>query len=150
ASYLGDPAQLTAKQMDAWAGDFDSWAICDTVCFHLFDRTALAWPRVHAWASARAELKKRAAFALLWGLTVHDKSADDAQFLKCLPLIERAAEDERDYVKKGVDMALRALGKRNPQLGAAVVELARRMSESDSASQAGIGRSALRELAKRR
>lgn len=114
ASYVGDPALLTAKQMDAWASDFDNWAVCDTVCFHLFDRTPLAWPRVFAWAGARAEFKKRAAFALLWGLTVHDKTAKDAQFLACLTLIERGAEDERDYVKKAVDMALRALGKRNP------------------------------------
>jgi 3-methyladenine DNA glycosylase AlkD len=148
ASYVGDPALLTAKQMDAWASDFDSWAVCDTVCFHLFDRTPLAWPRAHTWAGARAEFKKRAAFALLWGLTVHDKTAKDALFLQCLPLIERGAEDERDYVKKGVDMALRALGKRNLKLRAAAIELAQGMSQSKLGAQAWIGRSALRELRK--
>lgn len=148
ASYIGDASVLTTKQMDAWASDFDNWAICDTVCFHLFDRTPLAWPRVHAWATARAEFKKRAAFALLWGLSVHDKQAGDARFLECLPLIERAAEDERDYVKKAVDMALRALGKRNPALRAAALELAQRMSESERGAQAWIGRSARRELGK--
>ena len=149
ASYIGDASVLTAKQMDAWAGDFDNWAICDTVCFHLFDRTPLAWPRVHAWASARAEFKKRAAFALLWGLSVHDKTAEDARYLECLPLLRHGAEDERDYVKKAVDMALRTLGKRNPTLRAAALELAREMSESQLGTQAWIGRSTLRELGKR-
>jgi len=151
ASFIGDPSALTAKQMDAWASDFDNWAICDTVCFHLFDRTPLAWPRVHAWASARAEFKKRAAFALIWGLSVHDKTAEEARFLECFPLIERASEEDREYVRKAVDMALRALGKkRNPKLAAAARELAQRLSESELRSQALIGRSALRELGKAR
>jgi len=151
ASFIGDPATLTAKQMDAWASDFDNWATCDTICFHLFDRTPLAWPRVHAWATARAEFKKRAAFALIWGLSVHDKTAEETRFLECFPLIERASEDERDYVRKAVDMALRALGKkRNPKLNAAALDLAQRLSESDVRSQALIGRSALRELKTRR
>jgi 3-methyladenine DNA glycosylase AlkD len=148
ASFVGLPSALTAKQMDAWASDFDNWAICDTVCFHLFDRTPLGWARVHAWASGRAEFKKRAAFALLWGLTVHDKQAEDARFLEYLPLIERGAEDERDYVRKAVDMALRALGKRNPKLRAAALELAQRLTESELGSQAWIGRNVLRDLGK--
>jgi 3-methyladenine DNA glycosylase AlkD len=79
-----------------WAADFDSWALYDTVCFHLFDRTPHAWKKVHAWAGARAEFEKRAAFALLWGLTVHDKLAPNRNFLECLPLIEEGALDERD------------------------------------------------------
>lgn len=148
AGFVADPAELTAKQMDSWASEFDNWAVCDTICFHLFDRTQLAWARVPAWATARAEFKKRAAFALLWGLTVHDKHADDARFLACLPLIQRAAEDERSYVKKAVDMALRALGKRNPVLRAAALELAKRMIESDRGAAAWIGRSAVRELSR--
>jgi len=150
AGFIAEPAELTAKQMDAWASEFDNWAVCDTVCFHLFDRTQLAWSRVPVWATARAEFKKRAAFALLWGLTVHDKTAGDARFLACLPLIERAAEDERDYVKKGVDMALRALGKRNPALRRAAIDLAERMIDSNRGAQAGIGRSTVRELARPR
>jgi 3-methyladenine DNA glycosylase AlkD len=150
AGFIGDPGQLTTKQMDAWASQFDNWAVCDTICFHLFDRTELAWSRVPAWATARAEFKKRAAFALLWGLTVHDKTADDARFLGCLPLIERAAEDERDYVKKGVSMALRAIGKRNHGLRSAAIDLAERMIDSNRGAQAWIGRSSLRELARTR
>jgi 3-methyladenine DNA glycosylase AlkD len=150
AAFVGDPSALTAKQMDAWASDFDNWAICDAVCFHLFDRTPLAWPRVHAWAKVRPELKKRAAFALLWGLTVHDKTADDASFSACLPLLERGAEDERLYIKKAVDMALRATGKRNAALRREVLAFAQRLSESELDTQAWIGRSALRELSKSR
>lgn len=148
AGFIDEPSAVSSKQMDAWAGGFDSWAICDTVCFHLFDRTQLAWTKVETWARARSEFKKRAAFALLWGLTVHDKQAPDDNFLACLPLIEEAALDERDYVKKGVDMALRALGKRNTRLRTAAVSLAQKLSASELGSQAWIARNALRELAK--
>jgi len=147
AAFVGEPEALTARQMDAWASEFDSWAIVDTVCFHLFDKTELAWGRVHAWATAKPEFKKRAAFALLWALSVHDKTATDATFLACLPLIERGAEDERDFVKKGVDMALRALGKRNPVLRTAAEKLAGKLAASDVGAQAWVGRHALAELA---
>jgi 3-methyladenine DNA glycosylase AlkD len=150
AAFVAEPAALDVRQMNAWAKDFDSWAICDTVCFHVFDRTPLAWGRLTPWAAAKAEFHKRGAFALLWGLTVHDKQATDDRFLECLPLIEAAATDERDYVKKGVDMALRALGKRNAPLRTAALELAARLSEADTGPSAWIGRSALRDLAKAR
>ena len=136
--------------MEGWAADFDSWAVCDTVCFALFDRTAHAWKKVRAWAGARPEFKRRAGFALLWALSVHDKRAGDEPFLACLPLIEAGARDERDYVKKGVDMALRALGKRNATLRRAAIDLATRLVESDEGAQAWVGRSTLRELAGRR
>lgn len=150
AGFVDDAAAVTSKQMDAWASDFDSWAICDTVCFHLFDRCELAWTKVDAWARTRAEFKKRAAFALLWGLTVHDKQASNEEFLARLPLVEQAASDERDYVKKGVDMALRAMGKRNAVLRTAVLEFAKELSTSTAAAPAWVGRSALRELGKKK
>jgi len=150
AAFVAEPAAFDVAQMNAWAKDFDSWAICDTVCFHAFDRTPLAWGRLTPWAAAKAEFHKRGAFALLWGLTVHDKQASDDRFLECLPLIEAAATDERDYVKKGVDMALRAMGKRNAALRAAALELATRLSEAEAGPGAWIGRSALRDLAKTR
>lgn len=150
AALVDDPVQVTARQMDAWAADFESWADCDTVCFHLFDRTPHAWSRVRAWSRARAQFKKRAAFALLWGLTVHDRAATDRAFLDSLPLVEAGSLDERELVKKAVDMALRAVGKRNETLRRAAVELARRLARSSERSQAWIGRSALRELAGRR
>jgi 3-methyladenine DNA glycosylase AlkD len=148
AAFVDDPRAVTSEQMESWADDFDSWAVCDTVCFALFDRTPLAWSKVRAWAGARAEFKKRAAFALLWGLTVHDKAAPNESFLDCLPLIERAAFDERDYVKKAVDMALRATGKRNAVLRAAAIELGTRLRDSGQGAQPWVGRSALRELAR--
>jgi 3-methyladenine DNA glycosylase AlkD len=148
AAFVDDPEQVTPQQMERWAADFDSWAICDTVCFALFDRTPHAWEKVHSWACARPEFKRRAAFALLWALRVHDKRAPEQRFLECLPLIEMGALDERDYVKKGVDMALRAIGKRSsPAVRKAVLELAKRMSTSTEGARAWVGRSTLRELA---
>jgi len=149
AAFVDDPAAVTPAQMEKWAGDFDNWAVCDTVCFALFDRTRHAWRKVHAWAGARPEFKRRGAFALLWALSVHDKQAPDASFLACLPLLEAGALDERDYAKKGVDMALRTLGKRNPTLRRAAIELATHLRDSNQGAQAWVGRSTLRELAAR-
>ena len=146
ACMVDDPEAVTAAQMNAWAADFDNWAIVDTVCFHLFDRTRHAWRRVPQWAKAKPEFKKRAAFALLWSLSVHDREADDRAFLDALPWIEEAAHDERDYVKKAVDMALRAIGKRNAALNAAAVRTAERLAESKDATPRWVGRHALREL----
>ena len=150
AAYVDDPAQVTATQMDRWCRDFDNWAICDTVCFALFDRTPHAWTKVARWASSRDEYVKRAAFALLWGLTVHDKTSDDAPFRRGLVLIERAAADDRVYVKKAVDMALRAIGKRNRALRTAAMNTATVLSTSSDKTAQWIGRHALRELVNRR
>lgn len=146
AAFVDDPDKVTAKQMDAWARDFDNWAIVDTVCFHLFDRTRHAWKAVPRWAKARMECKKRAAFALLWGLTVHDKESGSAPFIDGLALIEPAATDERVYVKKAVNMALRAIGKRSLELNRAAIETATRLAASDDATARWVGSHALREL----
>ena len=146
AAMIDDPARVTASQMNAWAADFDNWAIVDTICFHLFDRTKHAWKKVPQWAVARAEFKKRAAFALLWSLSVHDKDADDAAFLDCMPWIESGASDDRPLVKKAVNMALRAVGKRNAALHAAALSTAETLSRSEEASPRWVGSHALREL----
>lgn len=146
-SYVDDPALVTSTQMDQWCRDFDNWGVCDTVCFALFDRTPHAWDKVAQWAREDQEFVKRAAFALLWGLTVHDKKATDESFLNGLALVERAAGDERNFIKKAVSMALRATGKRNPDLRAAAVVVAERLCASSSASARWIGKEALRELA---
>jgi 3-methyladenine DNA glycosylase AlkD len=146
ASFLDEPARVTPAQMDRWCRDFDSWAICDTVCFHLFDRTPHAWNKIETWAPKREEFVKRAAFALLASLAVHDKTAADEPFLRCLPLIEKASADERNFVKKGVSWALRTIGRRNPELYAASVSLARRLAASPSAAPRWVGKDALREL----
>lgn len=139
-SFVDEPARVTPAQMDRWCRDFDNWAIVDTLCFNLFDRTPHAWAKVAKWSQKEDEFVKRAAFALLWGLTVHDKSADDEAFARCLPLIERAAVDERHLVKKAVNMALRAVGKRNAALNAAAVAAARRLSASPEPAPRWVGR----------
>lgn len=150
AAYVDEPAAVTVAQMDRWCRDFDNWAVCDTVCFALFDRTPHAWGRVKEWAPRRAEYVRRAAFALMWGLTVHDKTSADAPFLRGLTLIERAASDDRHFVMKAVDMALRAVGKRNAALNTAAIAVARRLMVSSDETAQWIGKHALRELSVRR
>ncbi len=146
SSFVDEPARVTPAQMDRWCRDFDNWAICDTVCFHLFDRTPHAWRKVTQWSSRQGEFVRRAAFALLWGLTVHDKQAADEPFARGLRLVERAASDERHFVKKAVNMALRAIGKRNPALHAAALAVAKRLAASSDATARFVGKDALREL----
>jgi 3-methyladenine DNA glycosylase AlkD len=146
AAYVDDPSAVTAGQMDRWCRGFDNWAVCDTACFALFDRTPHAWRKVTQWADRKDEYQKRAAFALLWGLTVHDKAATDAPFLNALALIERAATDERLYVKKAVNMALRATGKRNAALHKATLAASHRLAASSDVTARWVGKDALREL----
>jgi 3-methyladenine DNA glycosylase AlkD len=148
-AFVADPAKLTAPQMDRWCKDFDSWAICDNLCFNLFDRTPHAWGKVAAWSGRRGELEKRTAFALLWSLALHDRQAPDARFLEGLTLIERAAGDDRNFVKKAVNMALKAVGRRNRSLGAAATAVATRLAQSSAPSARWIGTDALRQLSPR-
>ena len=146
ACMIDEPEKVTPAQMDRWCRDFDNWAIVDTVCFHLFDKTPHAFAKVAKWAREKQEFQKRAAFALLWGLTVHDKQSGDEPFLKGLKLIEGAATDERNFVKKAVNMALRATGKRNAALHAAAVATATRLAASKDPTARWNGKDALREL----
>lgn len=146
ASFVDEPARVTPAQMDRWCRDFDNWGICDTVCFHLFDRTPHAFAKVVQWSGKREEFVKRGAFALLASLAGHDKSATDEAFLETLPLIERAASDERNFVMKGVSWALRRIGGRSPRLDAASRAMARRLSTSPHAPARWIGRDALKDL----
>jgi 3-methyladenine DNA glycosylase AlkD len=144
--FVDDPAAVTPTQMDRWARDFDNWAICDHICFLLFDRTPHAWAKVKAWSTRREEFVKRAAFALLAGLALHDKKAPDAPFLKSLRLIERASTDDRNFVKKGVSWALRAIGHRNLTLHAAAIKTANTLVSSGDKTAAWIGRDTLSDL----
>ena len=146
AAYVDDPSEVTPSQMDRWAKDFDNWAICDTVCFHLFDRSPHAWKKVGPWARRRDEFVRRAAFALLASLTVHDKQAPDDQFAAGLELIESAAEDNRNFVKKSVNWALRSIGKRSLNLHGLSVALAERLAASSHPTARWNGKDALREL----
>jgi len=145
-SFVDDPAQVTESQMDRWACDFDNWGLVDTLCFNLFDRTPHAWKKVSVWCPRKEEFIKRAGFALLWSLTVHDKTAPDEKFLQGLVLLERGADDDRHFVKKAVNMALRAVGKRNSSLNKAAVTVARRLADSQKPASSWIGKDALREL----
>lgn len=145
-AYVDDPARVTAAQMDRWARDFDNWGVCDTLCFALFDRTPHAWRKVEQWSRRRDEFVKRAAFALLASLALHDKQSPDAPFRRSLALIERAAGDERNFVKKGVSWALRAVGRRSVALNDEALTLARRLAASDDPAERWVGKDAAREL----
>jgi 3-methyladenine DNA glycosylase AlkD len=147
ASLVDEPQRVTRRQMNAWAGDFDNWAVCDTACFHLFDKTPYAWGKAVEWVKSPREFVRRAAFALMASLTAHDKAALDSQFMAFLPLIEAAAHDERNFVKKAVNWALRSIGKRSPALNAAALDVAKRLAQSDEPSCRWVGKDALRELA---
>jgi 3-methyladenine DNA glycosylase AlkD len=148
AAFVDDPNLVTPSQMDRWARDFTDWSTCDCLCIHLFDRTPHAWSKPAKWAASRHEFVKRAAFALLAGLAVHDRDAQDRQFLDALPLIEAASIDPRNFVKKGVNWALRQIGKRNLVLNSAAAETARRLADSPDASARWAGKDALREFAR--
>lgn len=145
-AFIAEPARVTPAQMDRWCRDFDSWAICDTLCFHLFDRTAHAFAKVRQWSDRRAEFEKRAAFALLASVAGHDKTTGDEPFVAALPLIERATTDERNFVKKGVSWALRRIGGRSHALNVAAVEVAKRLAASSDAAARWVGKDALREI----
>jgi 3-methyladenine DNA glycosylase AlkD len=145
-AFVDEPDKVTSAQMDRWARDFDNWAICDTLCMHLFDRTPHAWRKVEQWSTRRDEFVKRAAFALLASLALHDKTVDDARFPRTLTLIEAAAADERNFVKKGVSWALRSVGRRSVSLNTACVELAGRLAASSNSAERWVGRDAYREL----
>ena len=145
-AYVDDPTQVAIQQMDRWCRDFDNWGVCDTLCFALFDRTPHAWRCIDTWESARQEFVRRAAFALMASVAVHDKKAADDLFLQRLPRIEDAAADARDLVRKGVSWALRTTGRRNAALHAAALDVARRLAASDDAGARWVGKDAVREL----
>jgi 3-methyladenine DNA glycosylase AlkD len=146
AAMIDDPKEVTRAQMNAWARDFDNWGICDTVCWHLFDYTPFAWESIRRWSTSRDEFVKRAAFAMIAGQAGHNKAATDAQFIALLPLIEKGADDGRNFVKKAVSWALRRIGHRSPALHGAAAKLAEGLASSDQAPRRWVGKDALRDL----
>jgi 3-methyladenine DNA glycosylase AlkD len=146
ASMIDDPQRLSAAQMNRWAASFDSWDLCDQVCSNLFDRTPLAYDRAFAWSSARREFVKRAAFALMASLALHDARVSDAELAAFLPVIERESPDGRNAVKKSASWALRQIGKRDAALHRRAVSTAKHLRASDTAAARWIGADALREL----
>jgi len=148
ASMIDDPAHVTVRQIDAWVKDFNSWDLCDQVCGNLFDRTAFAVEKAIAFSKRKEEFVKRAGFVLMAEYAVHNKKAEDKVFLAFLPLIEKEACDDRNFVKKAVNWALRQIGKRNARLREAAILTAERILLQDSNAARWIARDALRELKK--
>ena len=146
AAMIDDPADLTPRQMDRWVSGFDSWDVCDQVCMNLFDKSPLAWKKAKEWARREEEFVKRGAFALIACLAWHDRDASDDRFLELLPVIRRGSRDERNYVRKGVNWALRHIGKRNDRLNRAAIAEARIIQTLDSPAARWIAADALREL----
>ncbi len=146
AALIDDPGKVTDEQMERWVLDIDSWDVCDQLCSNLFSRTALAREKAVDWSGRPETFVKRASFVLMACLAVHDKKADDALFVGYLPLIVREAGDDRNFVKKAVNWALRQIGKRNPVLNRLSVETAREIQKRDAKSARWIAADALREL----
>jgi 3-methyladenine DNA glycosylase AlkD len=146
AAIVAEPAKLTEAQMEDWVVDLKSWDVCDQVCMNLFEKTPLAWKKIHDWSERDQEFVKRAAFALVACLAWHDKKANDQQFIVLLPVLKRGATDERNYVKKAVNWALRNIGKRNQNLNKAAIQAATEIQQLDSRAARWIASDALREL----
>jgi 3-methyladenine DNA glycosylase AlkD len=146
AFWIDDPQQVTKKQMNAWAKDFDNWATVDGTCCYLFCRTPFAYEKAFEWAEKKPEFIKRAGFSLMAYLAVHDKKAPDEKLAAFLPVIEKHSDDDRNFVKKAVNWALRQIGKRNQNLNHLAVETAERIKLQNTRPARWIASDALREL----
>jgi 3-methyladenine DNA glycosylase AlkD len=146
AFLIDDPKQVTPKQMDDWAKDFDNWATVDGTCCYLFCRTPFAFEKAAEWTEKKPEFIKRAGFSMIAYLSVHDKKAVDSKFAAFLPLIERHSDDDRNFVKKAVNWALRQIGKRNLALNKLAVQTAKRLTLRNTKPARWIAADALREL----
>ena len=146
ASMVDDKKFVTEKQMEDWVNDFYSWDICDQVCLNLFDKTPFAYDKAIEWTSREKEYVKRAGFAMIAVLGVHDKKADDSKFIEFFPIIKKESTDERNFVKKAVNWALRQIGKRNLELNKHAIDCANEILKFDSKSAKWIANDAIREL----
>ena len=146
AGMVADPAKLTEGQMEEWVKDIDSWDVCDQVCMNLFEKSQLAWKKIIDWSEREEEFVKRTAFSLIACLAWHDKKASDEKFVELLPVIMREAADERNFVKKAVNWALRNIGKRNVHLNEAAISTAKEIQRLDSKAARWIAADAIREL----
>ena len=146
ASMIDDPKKVTSVQMERWVRNFDSWDVCDQCCSNLFDKTPIASTKALEWSSRKEEFVKRAAFALMAALAAHDKTTDDAQFMAFLRVISVQSDDERNFVKKAVNWALRQIGKRSIGLNKAAIATAKKILQRQSKAARWIAADALREL----
>lgn len=146
ATLIDDPMLVTEEQMERWAKDFDNWAVCDNCCGRLFDKTPFAYRKVGEWSRREEEYVRRAAFSLTAALAVHDRQAADSKFVAFLRIIKQGSTDDRNFVKKAVNWALRQIGKRNKALNKAAIKAAQEIRQIDSPSARWIAADALREL----
>ena len=146
ATLIGEPEKITAAEMDRWARDFDSWDVVDAACRYLYSDAKPAWEKIYSWSSRPEEFVKRAAFSLAAYLSYRDKEAQDAQFVKFLGVVEREAHDERNFVRKAVNWALRQIGKRNLNLNQSAIRAGERIRRQGSRAARWIAADALREL----
>lgn len=146
AAYIDEPRLVTGRQMEDWVKEFDSWDVCDQVCSNLFDKTSYAYVKAVEWSEREEEFVKRAGFVLMAVLAVHDKPADDKEFLRFLEIIREKAGDDRNFVKKAVNWALRQIGKRNRALNRAAVSVAEDVYRSGTKAAKWIATDAIREL----
>jgi 3-methyladenine DNA glycosylase AlkD len=146
ASMIEDPKIITEEQMEKWVIEFDSWDVCDQCCMNLFRKTPFAYKKIYEWSEREEEFVKRAAFTLIATLAVHDKKADDEKFEELFPLIIRESEDNRNFVKKAVNWALRQIGKRNLNLNKKAIIIAQEIDNREFRSAKWIAKDALREL----
>ena len=146
AAMVGDPDKLTEEQMEEWVKGINSWDVCDQVCMNLFEKNHLAWKKIVDWSEREEEFVKRTAFSLIACLAWHDKKASDEKFIELFPVIIRGATDERNFVKKAVNWALRNIGKRNLSLNKAAINTAREIQRLDSKAARWIASDAIREL----
>jgi 3-methyladenine DNA glycosylase AlkD len=146
AGMIDDPAKLTEEQMEEWVKGINSWDVCDQVCMNLFEKNQLAWKKIVDWSEREEEFVKRTAFSLIACLAWHDKKASDEKFIELLPVIIRGATDERNFVKKAVNWALRNIGKRNLKLNEAAINTAKKIKQLDSKAARWVAADAIREL----
>ncbi len=146
ASMIDNPENVTEEQMENWANDFDSWDVCDQCCSNLFDKTQFAYQKAIEWSNRDKEFVKRAGFVLMAVLAVHDKKAKDEEFLEFLPIIRRESIDDRNFVRKAVNWALRQIGKRSRNLNKNAIETAKEIQKMESKSSKWIASDAIREL----
>ena len=146
AAFIDEPGKVTERQMEKWVKDFESWDVCDQVCSSLFDATPFAYKKAFEWSKRSEEFVKRSGFVLMAALSVHDKKASDSKLVKFFPVIIRESTDERNFVRKAVNWALRNIGKRNSNLNKKAIATAKRISNIDSKAARWIASDALREL----
>lgn len=146
AAMIDRPEEVTEQQMEEWVKDINSWDVCDQVCMNLFERTPFARKKISEWSRREEEFVKRTAFSLIACLAWHDKKAPDQDFIELLPIIKSGATDERNFVKKVVNWALRNIGKRNPGLNRAAIKAAKDIQQMDSKAARWVASGAIREL----